>query len=163
MEMNHVEKIYFDDEDDSIKEYEILKKFKSHGILKERVELYRDFSLNLLYKIYDTYLGIEYIKTKKDAAGHYNWCFGKVLDEFDEQELDFYGNDELYDYFLEYYIDQFYSLRNQPKIHVHKKTWTEIFDYKKTNKKTNEFEVLVELYVIFDNSLEKKHRPVEVN
>ena len=164
MEMKYAKnEIYFNDNEEDIKEYEILKKFKSHNILKERVELYKDFSINLLYMIYDTYLGIEYINTKKNAIGHYNWCFGKVLEQFDEQEIDFYGNDELYEYFLEYYIDQFYSLKNQPTINYHKKTWTEIFNHKKTNKSKSEFEVLVELYLIFDVSLDFKNKEVAVN
>jgi hypothetical protein len=163
MEMKHIENYtYFNHEDDDeIKEYEILKKFKSHNILKERVDLYKDFSLNLLYKIYDTYLGVEYIKNKKDAIGHYNWCFGKVLEEFDEQEIDFYGNDELYDYFLDYYIDQFYSLNKEIPINHHKKIWLEIFNHKKSSKSKNEVEILIELYIIFDFSLDNKHKLVE--
>lgn len=158
-----IEELYFNHNDDNIKEYEILKKFKSHNILKERVDLYRDFSINLLYKIYNTYLGFEYINTKKKAIGHYNWCFGKLLEEFDEQEIDFYCNDELYDYFLEYYLDQFYSLSEQPPINHHKNIWIEIFNHKKTNKSKNEFEVLIELYLIFDVSLDEKYKLVETN
>lgn len=155
--------LYLNHSDEYIKEYEILKKFKSHNILRERVDLYKDFSINLLYKIYDTYLGINYINTKKDAIGHYNWCYGKILDEFDDQEIDFYGNDELYDYFLDYYMDQFYQQKNQPAITYHMKTWTEIFNHKKTNKSRNEFEVLIELYLLFDISLDNKNKEVELN
>ena len=155
--------LYQDYNDEFIKEYEILKKFKSHNILRERVDLYKDFSINLLYKIYDTYLGIEYIKTRKDVIGHYNWCYGEILNQFYDQEIDFYGNDELYDYFLKYYVDQFYVQKNQPAISFHKKIWNEIFDHKKTNKSKSEFEVLIELYLIFDISLDEKNKKVEVN
>lgn len=154
---------FFDNDDEKIKEYEILKKFKSHNILKERVDLYKDFTLNLLYKVYDTYLGIEYIKTVENAKGHYNWCFGKVADEFYDQELDFYRNDKLYEYFLNYYIDQFYSQENQPTINDIKNFWIDIFNYKKQNKRKNEFDALIELYEIFDESLNVNAKLISEN
>lgn len=162
MEMERAEKYHYFGDNEEIREFEILKKFKSHNILRERVELYKDFTLNLLYEIYDSYLGKEYINTKKDVEGHYNWCFGKVLDEFDDQEIDFYGNDDLYNYFFTYYLDQFYISKKQLPVTQHKKMWTEIFNYKKLNKNKNEFEVLIELYQIFDVSLDAKHKEVEV-
>jgi len=153
---------HYNDDDDSLREYEVVKKIKSHNILKERVDLYKDFAINLLYKIYETYLGNKYIKSKHDINGHYNWCFGKVLEEFDEQGIDFYGNDSLYNYFLAYYIDQFYKREKQYTINHHKKMWSSIFNYKKQNKIKEEFELLVELYQIFDKSLIKKYLPIEV-
>lgn len=152
---------YFND-DNLLKEYDVVKKFKSYNILKERVDLYQDFAINLLHKIYETYLGKNYIKSKIDIEGHYNWCFGKVLEEFYEQDIDFYGNDGLYNYFLAYYYDQFYNREKQHPINHHKKMWISIFNYKKQNKIKEEFELLVELYQIFDKSLEKKYLPVEV-
>lgn len=163
MQMEQAHKyVYFDYNDELIKEFEILKKFKSHNILKERVELYKDFTLNLLNHIYTSYLGREYIKTKRDVEGHYNWCFGKVLEEFDDQEIDFYGNDDLYNYFFRYFYDQFYNSTKQLPVSQHRKMWTEIYNHKKLNKNKNEFEVLVELYQIFDSSLDSKHKEVEV-
>ena len=144
---------HFNHDDEKIKEYQILKKFKSHNILNERLDLYKDFTINLLYKIIDTYLGIEYINSIEHAKGHYNWCFGKVLEEFHEQEIDFYNNEELYDYFFDFYLDHFYRLEKQPTLNNLKIFWTNIFNHKKLNKTKNEFEALIELYEIFDYSL----------
>mgnify|MGYP006288452681 CR=1 FL=1 len=141
------------DDDEEIKEYQILKKFKSHNILNERLDLYRDFTINLLYKIYDTYLGIEYIDSMEKANGHYNWCFEKILHEFNEQEINFYHNDLLYDYFFDFYLTKFYKLEKQPKFSEMKNFWLNIFDYKKLNKTKKEFDVLIELYEIFDISM----------
>lgn len=159
MQRVQIEKHYNDD--NILREYDVVKKFKSHNILKERVDLYNDFSINLLHKIYETYLGENYIDTKFKINGHYNWCFGKVLEEFDDQEISFYHNDSLYDYFLTYYYDQFYKREKQYPISHHKKVWNNMFNHKKNNKLKGEFELLVELYLIFDKSLEKKHLFVE--
>lgn len=164
MEMEQAEKyLYFDNDDESIKEFEIVKRFKSHNILKERIDLYKDFTINLLIKIYDSYLGKEYIKNRRDIEGHYNWCFGKVLEEFDDQEIDFYGNDELYNYFFSYFLDQFYNTKKQLPLNSHKRMWINIFNHKNSNKDKSEFEVLVELYQIFDASLDTKHFEVYQN
>lgn len=148
--------VYFDNDEEIIKEYEILKNFKSYNILKERIDLYKDFTINLLYILYDSYLGIEYIKTKKDATGHYNWCYGKILDQFNDQEIDFYGNNLIYDYFLKFYLDQFYSEKKQESLNYYVKFWSEIFEHKKNNKKKNDFDVLLEIYQKFNTSLENK-------
>jgi hypothetical protein len=147
----YIENIY---NDGKLNELEMQKKFKSHNIIKERVELYKDFTINLLQYIYDTYFGKEYIKTKKDIEGHFNWCFGKVLEEFYDEEISFYENDELYDYFYGYYLDQFYSKEPEP-LSYYEKFWESIFEIKKIMK-NNVFEVLVEIYEIFDKSITNK-------
>ena len=141
--------------DEKVKELEMVKKFKSHNIIKERVELYKDFTINLLHYIHDTYLGKEYIKTPHDIEGHFNWCYGKVLSEFDEEEISFYGNDELYDYFYGYFLDQYYETDNPEQISHYEKFWENIFELRK-NKNRKVFEVLLEIYEIFDNSINQK-------
>lgn len=145
---------------DVLTELEIMKKIKSNNILPERVELYRDFVVNLTNNIFDTYLGNEYIASDKDIEGHYSWCFYKVVSEFEEEEISFRDNKELYQYFLLYFYNQFYKLEKIPNISGYIKFWDQIFELKSgiksKNKKT--FEVLVELYEIFDKSLIFKNK-----
>jgi hypothetical protein len=141
--------------DEKLKEFEMVKKFKSHNIIKERVELYKDFTINLLNYINDTYLGKEYIKTPHDIEGHFNWCYGKVLSEFDDEEISFYGNDELYDYFYGYFLDQFYQADHPEPLSHYEKFWENIFELRK-NKNRKVFEVLLEVYEIFDKSINDK-------
>ena len=142
---------------EELTEFDILKSFNSYNVIKERIELYKDFTKNLLYYINDTYLGQEYIKTEKDIRNHFTWCYGKVLEEFYDEEIDFYGNDDLFNYFYEYYKDQFYKIKKSSNVlQYFMKFWDKIFDYKNSKKNRREFEVLLELYEIFDFSLSKK-------
>lgn len=141
--------------DENIKELEMTRKFKSYNVIKERVELYKDFTLNLLYYVYDTYLGNEYIKTEYDIRGHFTWCYRKVLEDFEREGIYFHENEELYDYFYGYYLDQFYKKNKLETLSHYEKFWENIFEIKKT-KKRNIFEVLLELYEIFDKSITKK-------
>ena len=140
---------------DEIKEYEMIKKFKVNNIIMERVELYKDFTFNLLYKIHDTYLGTEYIKNEYDIRGHYTWCYRKVLKEFEEEGIYFYENEELYDYFYGYFLDQFYK-KEPETISYYERFWENIFDIKSATKKRNIFEVLLEIYEVFDKTINKK-------
>lgn len=141
-------------EDEEVKELEMNNKFKSYNVVRERVELYKDFTLNLLYHIHETYLGKEYVKSEFDIRGHFTWCYGKVLEEYDEEGISFFQNDQLYDYFYGYYTDQFYGKGIETLSH-YEKFWENIFDISKT-KKRNIFEVLLELYEIFDSTINKK-------
>lgn len=145
-------------DDDIVKEYEILKKFKSHNILNERLELYKDFSINLLYLIFETYFGMDYIKNEKQAKGHYKWCFRKVVEDFQEIEINFYDNTQLYEYFLEYYMKTLYSNADYKPLLHHKKLFENLFDNKKNNKSSKNLNNLIELYEIFDDSLINKNK-----
>jgi hypothetical protein len=142
--------------DEDVKELEMTKKFKSYNVIRERVELYKDFTLNLLYHIHNTYLGKDYLRTKYDVRGHFTWSYGKVLEEFEEEGISFFKNDELYEYFYGYYKDQFYNKKNIESLSHYEKFWENIFDISET-KKRNIFEVLLELYDIFDKTINQKN------
>jgi len=139
-------------DDDEVYELEIVRKFKSHNVIKERVELYKDFTVNLLHYIYDSYLGSEFIRTEHDKRGHFTWAYGKVLDEFEDEGIDFYGNDDLFEYFYVYFKDQFYDMKKIENFNYYYKFWLDIFDLSK-NKQRKKFEVLLQIYEIFDDSL----------
>ena len=82
---------------------------KKYSIVKDRVETYRDFTMNLLYYIYDYYLDSESLGADQDIKNHFNWCYDKVSAEFLKEELDFTKNDDLREYFHTYFYYQFYS------------------------------------------------------
>ncbi|NJO59693.1 MAG: hypothetical protein HC836_15720 [Richelia sp. RM2_1_2] len=145
--------------DDIIKEFEIMKKLKTHNVIGERIELYRDFVVNLTFNIFDTYLGDDYISSEEEIKEHFSWCFHKVVSEFEEEDISFRDNSELYKYFYMYFYNQFYRAEKIPPISYFTRFWDTIFDVKpdaKTKKK-KAFEVLLELYDIFDKSLSIKN------
>lgn len=142
--------------DDNVKELELVRKFKSHGVVKERVELYKDFTINLIHYIYDSYLGREYINKEEDIIGHFNWAYSKVLNEFEDEGIDFYGNNVLYEYFYGYFYERFYHADRIPTFSQQEKFWNNIFEMDK-NKDRKVFEVLLELYEIFDKSFVKSY------
>ena len=76
-------------------------------IVKDRVEIYKDFTINLLNYIYDYYLDKETLSDDNDIRNHFNWCFNKVCDEFKKENLDFSKNKPLKEYFHQFYYYQF--------------------------------------------------------
>jgi hypothetical protein len=137
-------------------EARVEKEYKKHSIIKERVRLYKDFTLNLTYYIYDSYLGNEYIKTNDDKLGHFKWCFNKVCDMYLAEGIDFKSNKRIYYYFIEYFKNVLYN--EEYKINQlggEYTYWSLIFQvYGKKNKAF--LDVMINLYKIFDETIENK-------
>lgn len=137
-------------------EYQTMKQLKLNNIIKERVELYRDFVVNLIYYIHTSYLGKEYIKTTEDIMGHYNWAFNKVLLDFEKEDVIFGDTDELREYFFEYFKTRFYTVDKIPTQKTFISFWDEIFQIKNTKEKAL-FNALVDIYKLFDDALNSKN------
>lgn len=127
-----------------------------YNYIKERVEIYKDFTFNLIYCVYDYYLDKETLHLDVDIENHYNFCFNKVCNKFIEEEINFKNNEELNKYFFTYFYHNFYKNNNENvKINNFFKFWNLIFEIDRP-KNNNTFKVLVELYKIFNISLENK-------
>lgn len=127
---------------------------QKYMIVKDRVEIYKDFAFNLLYHIHHYYIDKESLSADVDIHNHYLWCFNKVCDEFKQEELDFSSNNELKEYFYAYYYHQFYKANpNQDTSLVnYEKFWRNIFEIDKQKNK-NVINILIEIYKVFDKSI----------
>jgi hypothetical protein len=135
-------------------------------IINNRVEIYRDFSLNLLYYIYNYYLDKETLSKDEDIYNHYSWCFNKVCDEFLLEEIDFRKNSDLKKYFYDYYYHQFYkiskdNMNQNTSIEYYERFWKGIFEIDKQKNK-NVLNLLVEIYNVFDKSINQEKNILEI-
>lgn len=137
-------------------EYQTMKQLKLNNIIRERVELYRDFVVNLIHYIHSTYLGRDYIKTSEDVKGHFNWAFNKVLSDFEIENVVFGDTNELREYFFNYFQARFYSAEVIPSLKTFITFWDDIFVLK-PNKEKSLLNALIEIYKLFDNSFNKKN------
>lgn len=132
-------------------------------IIKDRIEIYKDFTFNLLYYINKYYLDNVTLKLDEDIRNHYNWCFDKVCEEFKLEEINFSDNKKLREYFYGYYYQQYYKINKILPLTHYVNFWENIFDvdeYKSKNK--NILNVLIELYEIFDISITKEKNILEL-
>jgi hypothetical protein len=138
-------------------------KVQKYTIVKDRVGIYQDFALNLLYYINYYYIDYESINTDEDIDNHYNWCFNKVCDEFLLEELNFRENNSVRMYFKSYYYNFFYkpNINQDTSLVYYEKFWRAIFDIE--NQKNNKLiNVLIEIYLIFDESINNKKNILEI-
>lgn len=135
-------------------------------IIKDRVEIFKDFTLNLLYYIHHYYIDKESLSADEDIRNHYNWCFKKVCDEFLKEEIDFSKNEELKEYFYRYYYHQFYKIdmnftENDGSLEYYEKFWKTIFEIDRQKNK-NIINILIEIYNIYDKSVNQEKNILEI-
>jgi len=131
------------------------KKKETHILNRIRIELYKDFTLNLLYYINHYYLDKQSLYSDDDIYNHYIFCFNKTCDDFLKENIDFRDNDELKSYYYSYYYSQFYTAENQQKLPFYLEFWNDIFKIDQV-KNENYLNILIETYLIFDISLNHK-------
>lgn len=139
---------------------------KKYNIIKDRVELYRDFSINLLYYIYEYYIDYESLCTDTNINNHFSWCFNKVCDEFKLEGIDFNDNDELREYYRSYYYHQFYRAQDNPNLDTtfayFENFWRNIFEVNEKQKNKNILNILVEIYKIQNASIKEEKNILEI-
>ena len=126
-------------------------------VIKERTEIYKNFTLLLLDIISEYYLDKKSLNNDTDIQNHYNWCYLKACDKFSEEGYKFHYNDSLKSYFYTYYYENIYkSVKFDTKDNITKKLfeefWKKIFDIS-TTKDKHIIAILAELYKLFDKSI----------
>lgn len=137
-----------------LKSHEIVREYKTNNINKNRLDLYRDFIINLCYSTVESYLGEEYIKTTKQKVEHFTWAYNKVCNDFLEENIDFRNNKELYDYFLEYFMSTMYD-NDFFEIDFLLDYWEDTLEYS-FDKTRADLEGMIEVYKIFDKTIEAR-------
>jgi len=135
-------------------------------IVKDRIEIYKDFALNLLYYIQYYYIDRESLSMDEDIYNHYSWCFKKVCEEFLIEGIDFTKNTELKEYFYAYYYNQFYklnknNLNQDTSLVYYENFWKNIFEADKQKNK-NILNILIEIYNIYDKSINIEKNILEI-
>ena len=129
----------------------------SNNIAFERADLYRDFILSLNDLILETYMGDD-VTNDEDQINHFNWCWNTTCRNFNHSQITFSDNLEIHLYFMNFYLDTFYSVDkdeesdNIEKIHH---LWESIFDYNIEKPRTDLDSFLI-VYRIFDKSYKKR-------
>lgn len=90
--------------------------FRVNNIIPEKMELYYDLSFSLFLLINDTYLGNELesseTKVKMDDAdnkNHFDWCWNKIIENFQKENIKFHVEGEHYDYFFSLFDEIYYK------------------------------------------------------
>lgn len=134
----------------------------ANNIKYERSQLYGDFILSLLSLVFDTYMGDD-ITNEVDRVNHFKWCWDKNIENFKEEGIYFTDVKEVYDYFLEFMYEVYYSITNKdskPQIPISIfALWERLFSYN-TVKSRSDVDNFIEVYKLLDKSLKKGQKNV---
>lgn len=99
-----------------IKPEEVYVLFRANNVIREKMELYSDFTLTLNILVVNTYLGendtpkeTKINLTSKDNENHFSWCWGKTMDIFQDEGIKFNREGEHFDYFKSFFDEVFYG------------------------------------------------------
>ena len=134
----------------------IMVLYSANNIKFERMELYSDFVQSLLRIAFDTYLGDDVTNIEQQVR-HFNWCWNKNGANFEKEGIIF-NSTKLYDYFLEFMLEVYYSSVDKKDCEQMDKNllklWYNIFDYERS-KTNSDMDTLIEIYRLMDGSLNK--------
>jgi hypothetical protein len=136
-----------------MKKEDILLLYKINNVTPERSALYLDFTHSLYDLIVTTYLGDE-VMDNDSIKQHFDWCWKKVIESFQKEKI-YFESIELYNYFFTLFLESFYTEVDKSEKNVNKllEFWQDIFEYSVT-KTLSELEAFIDLYKIFDRSLQ---------
>lgn len=141
----------------------MVKKYsqEKHTLVTGRIDICVDFIINLTNNIIEYYVDKDSISNDKTIKSHYDWCFDKTCDDFFMEGIFFYDNDELREYFYNYFYNQFYTVQDNVgydiKLITFEKFWRNVFNIEK-QQTTNSIKLLVQIYELFDKSINNKKK-----
>ena len=96
---------------------EVVTWFNVHNMIYEKIELYGDIFKSLNHVITDTYMGdsngdspeTKIVMSPEDKKSHFDWCWGKMIQNFQKENIVITLDGEHKDYLQSFYMDTFYN------------------------------------------------------
>lgn len=133
--------------------------FKINNIILEKLELFSDFSHSLNDLIITTYLGdsdnvneTKIIMSDEDNRKHFEWCWGKVINNFKKEKINFNEKGEHFDYFESFFMEIFYNQTDDKIKNSINGFFNELFDLKKPFTKSD-LDMISTIYKLLDKNI----------
>jgi len=129
-------------------------------MIHEKVELFGDMFKSLNYLIEDTYMGdtngdsveTKIVLSQEDKESHFDWCWGKMIDNFVKENIIITSHGEHKDYLKSFYMDTYYN-QSDKKVKMSVSIFlSEIFDMSKPFSKSD-LEMITEIYKMMDKNV----------
>jgi len=125
-------------------------------IIFDRLELYRDFVINLTHYITHYYID-DGSFDKEDVEKFFDWCYKRVCDEFHEEDINFYGNEKLKNYLKKYFYKTYFFGEVKQKDDDYFSFWNGLF-IPSAIKENNKINLLIEIYSLFDETINSRKK-----
>jgi hypothetical protein len=126
--------------------------YTSNNVVFERVDLFRDFVISLTNIISSTYLGDD-ITPPDQQSKHFDWCWGKNLQNFADEHIYFKAKGSHYKYFKQYFNEIFYVKEDKVmSVQLILKFWSSIMSYLNIRRQID-LRVFIGMYKMLDENL----------
>ena len=133
--------------------------FKSNNMISEKMELYSDLAHSLNQLILETYLGeidttneIKIKLTDIDNQNHFEWCWDKVISNFNRENIEFEKRGGHFDYFESFFDETFYNQTNYKVKTSISYFFTDLFNNEKSFTKSD-LDMVTTIYKILDKHI----------
>jgi hypothetical protein len=130
-----------------------------NNVIPEKCELYFDFCISLIMIMRETFLGEEKISketkitlTNEDNKKHFEWCWDKIIDSFEKENVTFNRRGDHFEYFSSFFGEIFYNQKNTAVRSSIEKFFEDLFDRDFPFTKSD-LDLLTELYKLLDKNL----------
>jgi hypothetical protein len=138
--------------------------FNMNNMIPEKRELFADFTFSLYNLIKDTYLGDEFddnsetkvIMSKEEKQSHFEWCWGKTIENFNKENIKFNPKGEHKEYYENFFRDLFYFAEKKEIAVNIPVFFKELFNEYRTYTKSD-LEMITDIYKRLDKNLNKKN------
>jgi hypothetical protein len=134
--------------------------YLANNIIPEYTELFRDFCMGFIKLLKETYLGDDdlnnnqskIVMSEKQKKEHFKWCWNRVINNFNKENINFIFVDEDYYFFESFFYDIFYKQEDSKMKESMDNFFSQLFD-DKYKKAKSDIEVFTDLYKAFERSL----------
>jgi len=133
--------------------------FRVNNIYPEKLELFSDFTHSLNTLIVDTFLGDETESTEtkinlsdEDNQKHFEWCWNKVVDNFNKEKIIFEKKGDHYDYFESFFFEIFYNQKEKELRLSIDKFFNDLFNTK-TSFTKSDLDMIGAIYKLLDKNM----------
>jgi hypothetical protein len=152
--MNSAEFIEYITKELTMEEMTLL--YKANNINYDKCNLYYDFIMTLNRKVNNTFLGDDVINNEEDIKNHFEWCFNQTIKNFSKEGILFLETELLMEYFFNFYVELFYNSPIKKDIIEKLDKFPNMSFVYYRIKTRSDMDVLLELYRIFEKSLDYK-------
>jgi hypothetical protein len=135
--------------------------FKANDIIYEKLDLFSDFLHTLYIIMSETYFDEDLTpkETKiplsdEDKTNHFIWCWGKTIEIFKQENINFNLEGDHYIYFKSFFDDIFYNQKEQSVKDSIDVFFNDLFNLDKSFTKSD-LDMVSNIYKLLEKNLEK--------
>jgi len=127
---------------------------RTYNINREKIVLFYDFLSSLHTLVDSTFLGKDVLHNEIDQRNHFNWCWKKIISDFEKEKIFFKEKGTHYEYFWNFFFEAFYIPKLDEKDIKIFEYFYKLFDFA-YKKSRSELDILTEVYKLLDQNLKK--------